>query len=252
MAQSYVQLATDGTGKKIDTQVTQTAAQHRQVMSLGGKDVDTDIALVTATYGLAVNMVATSVATISVGNTVNVAESGAWNVTATIGNTVNVAESGAWNVTATVGNTVNVAQTGSPWGVTATYAAPWSVTATVGAANLAPTAVGGWKSAVASVIASAVTISSAAGKFGGYMLQNNNTSPAFVQIFDTAAVVTLGFTPPTMVLPLPAATTAMGISANLELANGANIANGIKIGVTTGLGVASVVATGVTGTIWYV
>lgn len=209
-----------------------------------------------------------SSATVTQGNNpwlVNASLVGQPVVTASIAGVVPVAATYAavWNVVASQGATpwlVNASIIGLPIGVTATYAAPWNVTATVtvaaavtvGAGNLSPTSVGGWKSAVASAVASAVTISAAAGKFGGYMVQNNNTTQAFVQVFDTTAAVTLGFTNPTMVFPLPGATIGTGISANLELANGANIANGIKIGVTSALGVASVVATGVSGTIWYV
>lgn len=44
MAQSFVQLATDGAGKKIDTSITAIAAQHRQVMSIGDPSVDAQVA----------------------------------------------------------------------------------------------------------------------------------------------------------------------------------------------------------------
>lgn len=56
MAQSFVQLATDGTGKKMDTQVTTTAAQHRQVMSIGDKATDANVAPVDAVKGMAVDL----------------------------------------------------------------------------------------------------------------------------------------------------------------------------------------------------
>lgn len=59
MAQGFVQLAADSTGKKIDTQVTTTAAQHRQVMVIGAKDTDANVAPVDATKGLAVDLSAT-------------------------------------------------------------------------------------------------------------------------------------------------------------------------------------------------
>lgn len=137
--------------------------------------------------------------------------------------------------------------------VTATQAAPYNVIATVSSANLSPTAIGGWNSYTASAVASAVSITASAGKLGGYMLINHGTTTAFVQIFDTSGNVTLGLTTPTMIVPIPANPTAgYGLAANLELTNGAKISNGIKMGVTSALGVASVVATGVTGTIWYV
>ena len=54
--QSYIQVPTDGSGKKLDTQVTTTAAQHRQVMVIGAKDTDANIAPVDATTGLKVNL----------------------------------------------------------------------------------------------------------------------------------------------------------------------------------------------------
>lgn len=48
MGQSNIQLATDGTGKKIDTQVTAAAAQHRQVMVIGDPSTDANVAAVGA------------------------------------------------------------------------------------------------------------------------------------------------------------------------------------------------------------
>lgn len=56
MAQSFVQLSPDSTGKKMDTSITTTAAQHRQVMSIGDKATDANIAPVDATKGLAVDL----------------------------------------------------------------------------------------------------------------------------------------------------------------------------------------------------
>lgn len=43
MSQSFVQLNTDGTGKKMDTQTTTTAGQHRQVFVLGDASTDANV-----------------------------------------------------------------------------------------------------------------------------------------------------------------------------------------------------------------
>lgn len=40
MAQSFIQLDADGTGKKVDTSILNTSLQHRQVFSLGDPLVD--------------------------------------------------------------------------------------------------------------------------------------------------------------------------------------------------------------------
>jgi hypothetical protein len=87
------------------------------------------------------------------------------------------------------------------------------------------------------------------------MIMNNNTYPIYGQVFDTpaATVITLGVNTPSFVIPLPAnAGATLGFAANLEMANGVNIANSIRMGFTTAPNVASVVATGVVGSIWYV
>lgn len=55
MAQSFVQLATDGSGKKMDTAVTTIAAQHRQVMAVGDPATDANVAAVTAANALKVD-----------------------------------------------------------------------------------------------------------------------------------------------------------------------------------------------------
>lgn len=122
----------------------------------------------------------------------------------------------------------------------------------VGSVNLAPTAVGGWTPYFANAVTTTATVSSAAGKFGGYMLINLNSSPAYLQVFDTTGAVTLGTTAPTFVIPIPAnATAANGLAANLELANGINIVNGIKIAATTTPNGATTVTVGLSGSIWY-
>lgn len=119
--------------------------------------------------------------------------------------------------------------------------------------QVVPAAPVGWTPYFANAITSTVTVSSAAGKFGGYMLINLNSSPAYLQVFDTTGAITLGSTAPTFVIPIPANSTASnGVGANLELANGVTINNGIKVACTTTANGASTVATGVSGSIWYV
>lgn len=120
-----------------------------------------------------------------------------------------------------------------------------------GSINLSPTASGGWTPYFANAITTTVAPTSAAGKFGGYMLINLNSVPAYLQVFDTTGAVTLGSTAPTFVIPIPAnGTAANGLAANVELANGIVIANGIKCAATTTSTGASTVSTGLSGTLW--
>ncbi|HSX05665.1 MAG TPA: hypothetical protein VLF69_04310 [Candidatus Saccharimonadales bacterium] len=131
-----------------------------------------------------------------------------------------------------------------------------TVTANAGtgtfAANLTPAASGGWSVSSQTSLTTTATVSSAAGKFGGYMFINLNSAPAYIQVFDTTSAVTLGTTTPTFVIPLPAnGTAANGVGANLEMANGIAITNGIKVAATTTATGASTVSTGLTGFVLY-
>lgn len=140
----------------------------------------------------------------------------------------------------------------SLWADPVTHGLILGSTSLTGSVNLSPTATGGWTPYFANAITTITTVSAVAGKFGGYMLINLNTSPAYLQVFDTTGAVTLGTTTPTFVVPIPAnATPANGLAANLELANGTNLVNGLKVAVTTTASGATTVATGLSGTIWY-
>lgn len=142
-------------------------------------------------------------------------------------------------------------QSGSTTAVTQATAANLNATI-VGTINLSPTASGGWTPYLANAITTTVTVSSAAGKFGGYQLINLNSVPVYLQCFDTTGAVTLGSTAPTFVMTLPAnATAANGISATQEMANGIALANGLKVAATTTVNGATTVSTGVSGTILY-
>lgn len=122
----------------------------------------------------------------------------------------------------------------------------------IGTVNLSPTASGGWTPYLANVVTTTVTVSGAAGKFGGYQLINLNSVPVFLQCFDTTGTVTLGTTPPTFVITLPAnATAANGISATEEMANGIVLVNGLKVAACTTVTGGTTVSTGVSGTILY-
>lgn len=126
----------------------------------------------------------------------------------------------------------------------------------IGTVNLSPTAVGGWAGyalgGTNAALTTTQTVSAAAGKVGGYQFINLNSSPAYVQVFDTTGAVTLGSTQPTYIFAIPAnSTAANGVGANWEMSNGLIIANGIKIAATTTTNGASTVATGVAGTFIY-
>jgi hypothetical protein len=57
MADSFIQLATDGTGKKLDTRTDATNAEHRQVVVLGDPSSNTGVAPVDVANGLAVQII---------------------------------------------------------------------------------------------------------------------------------------------------------------------------------------------------
>jgi hypothetical protein len=116
----------------------------------------------------------------------------------------------------------------------------------IGSVNLSPTTVGGWSVSSQTNLTATATVSGGAGKFGGYMFYNSNSSAAYVQVFDTTGAVTLGTTPPTFVVPIPAAA-----GANLEFASGIAMASGIKIAATTTATGATTVTTGLTGFVIY-
>lgn len=59
MSDSFIQVATDGSGKKLDTRVETTNSEHRQVVVIGGDGTNANIAPVDATKGLAVDLGAT-------------------------------------------------------------------------------------------------------------------------------------------------------------------------------------------------
>jgi hypothetical protein len=130
-------------------------------------------------------------------------------------------------------------------------------TSNIGAFSLTPTtgSTGGYSPYFANLLvapAGGVTISAVAGKFGGYMIQNLNSTPAYLQCFDTTAAVTLGTTVPTFVIPIPAnGTPANGMAANVEFTVGINLANGLKVAATTTSTGATAVTTGLTGVILY-
>jgi hypothetical protein len=116
----------------------------------------------------------------------------------------------------------------------------------IGSVNLTPSTTGGWSVSSQTSLTTSATVSSAAGKFGGYMFNNTNNSAAYIQVFDTTGTVTLGTTTPTFVVPIPA-----GGAANVEFANGIAISSGIKVAATTTATGATTVATGLTGFVLY-
>lgn len=105
---------------------------------------------------------------------------------------------------------------------------------------------------LANAIKTAVTISSAAGKFFGEALLNIDSVPTFLQVFDTTSAVTLGTTVPNASFPFPAnSTAANGVAARFGFDVGMNITNGIKAAATTTLNGSTTSTNGLSGTIFY-
>lgn len=105
-----------------------------------------------------------------------------------------------------------------------------------------------YKPVALNALTTTTTVSGVPGRFGGYMFINLNSSPAYIQVFDTTGAVTLGTTTPTFVIPIPAnSTAANGAGANISIAAGINLVSGCKVAATTTATGASTVATAVTG-----
>lgn len=98
----------------------------------------------------------------------------------------------------------------------------------------------------------ATVTGSGATQICGGTLINLNTAPAYLQIFDTTGAVTLGSTAPAMVIPITSnATPANGSGNNFSGAFGKIASGGIKIACTTAPNGNTVVATGISGTLWW-
>jgi hypothetical protein len=94
----------------------------------------------------------------------------------------------------------------------------------------------------------ALSVKTAAGELGGYIVYNPNTSAAFIQVFDlaTSTSISIGTTRPDLNIPVPA-----GAGANIEITNGVAFANGIAMfAATTEAGLTGL-ATGLTVTLMY-
>jgi hypothetical protein len=88
-----------------------------------------------------------------------------------------------------------------------------------------------------------VAVKASAGTFAGYMLYNPSASASYVQVFDVASgSVTLGTTPPTYVIGLPA-----GAAANVEFKVGIPHATAITLAATATATGSTAPATALTG-----
>lgn len=249
--------AYQATAANLNATVVGTGAFSTQVTSLPTLPAGTNV------IG---HVIADSGSTTIVTGTVAVTESGTWNVgsSSATGSTVpaNAFYLGAQNSAGNLSGLLDIEQSADgsnglgTLGVSARIynGSTWDRQRGTGGSanvNLNPQASGGWTPYFANAITTTVAPTAAAGKFGGYMLINLNSTPAYLQVFDTTGAVTLGSTAPTFVIPIPAnATAANGLAANVELANGIVIANGIKCAATTTSNGATTVTTGLTGTLW--
>ncbi len=106
---------------------------------------------------------------------------------------------------------------------------------------------GGWsKQQYTAQTTTVQTVKSSAGTFGGYYVYNPNSSVAYVQVFDNSGTVTLGATTPDMVYGIPPLS-----AANLEVVNGVNMANAIKLACTTTSTGSTAPTTGLDLTVYY-
>lgn len=113
---------------------------------------------------------------------------------------------------------------------------PWLVTPT-------PGTTGGWSAfnATAADGATACTnsaqaVKASAGTFGGYYIDNPNTSDEWLHVYDVAAAsVTVGTTNPKLTFRLPGA-SANSVAANVEITLGVNFGTAIAIACTSTAG----------------
>lgn len=96
--------------------------------------------------------------------------------------------------------------------------------------NTLPTIGGGWSvSSATAQVASVTTIKSSQGVFGGYIIYNPNATVSYIQVFNVASgSITLGTTPPTYVITIPATSTA-----NVEFTVGIQHSTAINVYATT-------------------
>jgi hypothetical protein len=96
------------------------------------------------------------------------------------------------------------------------------------------------------------TVTTKASELFAYSLINLNATPAYLQVFDTTATVTLGTTVPSAVIPIPSnATAANGSGANMSELDGAIASGTIQIAATTAATGNTAVTTGLYGTVWW-
>lgn len=116
-----------------------------------------------------------------------------------------------------------------------------------------PSATGGWSKVKYTAETTTVqTVKSSQGTFGGYFVFNPNTSDVCVQVFDNSGTIMLGTTVPDMVFHLPGVSSGgSGVAANLEIANGVQMANAIKLAVATTCTGSTAPASGLDITIFY-
>lgn len=127
-----------------------------------------------------------------------------------------------------VGGTVTAQDGGGSLTIDAPVGTPVFVAAT-------PATTGGWThwstsndNSNTDLSTTVVTVKGSQGVLGGWVVYNPNATVAYVQIFDVSGTVTLGTTRPHMFIPIPATS-----GANLEMTNGVQFANAIKIAATT-------------------
>lgn len=152
-------------------------------------------------------------------------------------------------VTQPVSGTVTANAGSGPWPVT-DNSGSLTVDAPVGTpvfTTVTPSTSGGWsKTKFAAQTTTVQTVKGSAGTFGGYYVYNPNTSVAYVQVFDVSGAVTLGTTAPDMTFGIPP-----GSGANLEVTNGVNMANAIKLACTTTATGLSAPSTGLDLTVFF-
>lgn len=242
---------TEGTGKKLDTAaVTVSAvAVHREIVSIGSPDAATPTQYAGVTVGGALKTDASATTQPVSGPltdtqlratavNVNVAsgigitdtELRATAVPVSIATAVPITDNaGSLTVDGTVGATQSGTWTVQPGNTANTTA--WKVdgSAVTQPVRQAPGTTGGCSVATGSIGATATAVKASAGQLYGLSIFNSNTSPVYMQFFNTAVgSVTLGTTAPVKSIGIPA-----GAALVRDIGNGIAFSTAITIAFTT-------------------
>jgi hypothetical protein len=230
MADSFIQIAADSTGKKLDTRTEGTNTEHRQVVVLGDPATNTGVAPVDATNGLSVN-VTNSALTVNPGNTANTT---AWKMQLYDGTTalpILAGSSGAPAASAPA-LAVSLRDVNPNGSATSANSAPVVIASDQAAVKVTPgvsaTSNGATPSRInAAASTNATSLKASAGQAYGIDVFNVAAYNVFLKLYNKASAPTVGTDTPFMTIPV-----AAGGGASLRWNMGLPMGTGIAYAIT--------------------